>query len=285
MNEELTGRLRAAAEAHQPDRARILARVERGMSGAPAGHRESSHARPWPRVALASLATAGIVAVGGFAVAAVVQSPPARPDIPATPAAPSATGTPHPTPSAPTTPGPTAVGPTTAGPTIVGPTPVGPTMVGRSSSTSPSPAASGGAGSARPGSAHVQDGPLWSAGSLDAGSNTYWAQSNITLKTTEPLTALTLELRITQTGGVQSTGNWRTLPADDFTVTVQDEGGAVVYRWTLKPGRTVPVGQHVFAGQYNHAAGEREAKHDGYRVDANGPRGALAVRGGFTPTR
>ncbi|MEU4353292.1 hypothetical protein [Streptomyces virginiae] len=266
MNEELTGRLRAAAEAHQPDRARILARVERGMSGAPAGHRESSGARPWPRVALVSLATAGILAVGGFAVATIVQSPPARPDVSATPAAPSATGTPHSTPSA---------APTTGGPT-------GPD---RSPSTSPSPAASGGTGSARPGSAHVQDGPLSSAGSLDANSNTYWAQSNIALKTTQPLTALTVELRITQTGGVQSTGSWRTLPADDFTVTVQPEGGAVVYRWILKPARTVPVGQHVFAGQYNHAAGAREAKHDGYRVDAGGPRGALSVWGGFTRPR
>ncbi|MFD9408582.1 hypothetical protein ACFWBN_16420 [Streptomyces sp. NPDC059989] len=268
MNEDLTGRLRAAAEAHQPDRARILARVERGMSGAPTGPRESSGARPWPKVALATLAATGILAVGGFAVAAIVQSPPARPDIPATPAAPSAPsapGTPRSTPSAPTTGGPTAPD--------------------RSSSTSPGPAASGGAGSARPGGARVQDGPLSSAGSLDAGSNTYWAQSNITLKTTQPLTALTMELRITQTGGVQSTGSWRTLPADDFTVTVQQDAGAVVYRWVLKPGRTVPAGQHVFAGQYNHAAGEREAGHDGYRVDANGPRGALSVWGGFTPTR
>nr|WSX48523.1 hypothetical protein OG409_05940 [Streptomyces sp. NBC_00974] len=265
MNEELTGRLRTAAEAHQPDRARILARVERGMSGAPDRHRESSGARPWPRVALASLAAAGLLAGGGFAVAAIVQSPPARPDVPATPAAPSAPWTPHATPSAPTTGGPTAPD--------------------RPSSTSPSPEASGGTSSARPGSAHVQDGPLWSAGSLDASSNTYWAQSNMTLKTTQPLTAFTVELRITQTGGVQSTGNWRTLPADDFTVTVQHEGGSVVYRWILKPGRTVPAGQHVFAGQYNHAAGERETKHDGYRVDATGPRGAVSVWGGFTPAR
>ncbi|MFD9334702.1 hypothetical protein ACFWBF_09900 [Streptomyces sp. NPDC060028] len=280
MNEELTGRLRTAAEAHQPDRARILARVERGMSGAPDRHRESSGAGPWPRVALASLAAAGILAVGGFAVAAIVQSPPARPDLPATPAAPSTPSTP----SASSTPSaPSASGTPHSTPSV--PATGGPTAPDRPSSTSPSPAVSGGAGSARPGGTRVQDGPLWSAGSLDPGSNTYWAQSDITLKTTQPLTALTVELRITQTGGVQSTGNWRTLPADDFTVTVQHEGGAVVYRWILKPGRTVPAGQHVFAGQYNHAAGEREAGHDGYRVDANGPRGALAVWGGFTPTR
>ncbi|WP_327250340.1 hypothetical protein [Streptomyces sp. NBC_01244] len=272
MNEELTGRLRAAAEAHQPDRARILARVERGMSGAPVRHRESSGARPWPRIALASLAAAGTLAVGGFAVAAIVQSPPARPDVSATPAAPSApsvpSGTPRPTPPTPSAP---ATG--------------RPTTPDRSSPTGPSPSASGAAGSARPGNAHVQDGPLSSAGSLGTNSNSFWAQSNITLKSTQPLTALTVELRITQTGAVQSTGSWRTLPAEDFTVTVQNEGGAVVYRWILKPGRTVPAGQHVFAGQYNHAAGAREVEHDGYRVDAHGPRGALSVWGGFTPAR
>ncbi|MFG2986843.1 hypothetical protein ACGFYQ_37300 [Streptomyces sp. NPDC048258] len=272
MNEELTGRLRAAAEAHQPDRARILARVERGMSGAAVRHRESSGARPWPRIALASLAAAGTLAVGGFAVAAIVQSPPVRPDVPATPAAPSApsapSGTPRPTPS-----------------TTSAPATGRPTTPDRSSPTGPSPSASGATGSARPGNAHVQDGPLSSAGSLGTNSNSFWAQSNITLKSTQPLTALTVELRITQTGGVQSTGSWRTLPAEDFTLTVQNEGGAVVYRWILKPGRTVPAGQHVFAGQYNHAAGAREVEHDGYRVDADGPRGALSVWGGFTPAR
>lgn len=43
--------------------------------------------------------------------------------------------------------------------------------------------------------------------------------------------------------------------------------------------------QHIFASQYNHATGEREARNDSYRVDVNAPRGALSVRGGFTPTR
>ncbi|WP_330328912.1 hypothetical protein OHS33_03575 [Streptomyces sp. NBC_00536] len=272
MNEELAERLRAAAEAHQPDRARILARVERGMSGAPARHRERSGVRPWPRVALASLTAVGTLAVGGFAVAAIVQSPPARPEVSATPAAPSAPSRPPgPTPATPPTPSAPATG--------------RPTTPDRSSPPGPSPSAPSPADSAPPGSAHVQDGPLSSAGALGANSNGFWAQSNVTLTSTEPLSALTVELRIAQTGAVQSTGNWRTLPAEDFTVTVQNEGGAVVYRWILKPGRTVPAGQHVFAGQYNHATGAREAGHDGYRVDAGGPRGALSVWGGFTPPR
>ncbi|MFJ6793113.1 hypothetical protein [Streptomyces sp. NPDC091268] len=266
MNEELNRRLRAAAEAHQPDRARILARVERGTTGAPARRRAPSGTRPWPRVALASLAAAGMVAVGGFAVAAIVKAPPARPEVSATPPAPPAPGTPHPKASAP------ATAPASPPPR-------------RSSPASPGPSASGSAGTARPDGAHVQDGPLWSAGAVHPDDNIYWAQSDITLKTTQPLTSLTVELRVAQTGAVQSTGNWRTLPAEDFAVTVaaQPGGGAVVYRWVLKPGRMVPAGEHVFAGQYDHSAGDRSAAHDGYRIDANGPRGAASVWGGFLP--
>ncbi|MEU8460479.1 hypothetical protein [Streptomyces sp. NPDC029003] len=272
MNEELTERLRAAAEAHQPDRARILARVERGMSGAPGRRPGRTGARPWPRVAFASLTAVGALAVGGFAVAAIVQSPPARPEVSATPAAPSTpSGNPRPTPSTPSTPSAPATG--------------RPATPDRSSPTSPSPSASSPAAGAAPAGTRVQDGPLSSSGALSAKSNNFWAQNDITLKSAQPLTALTVELRITQTGAVQNTGNWRTLPAEDFTVTVQNEGAAVVYRWVLKPGRTVPAGQHVFAGQYNHATGVRGADHDGYRVDANGPRGPLSVWGGFTPAR
>ena len=46
----------------------------------------------------------------------------------------------------------------------------------------------------------------------------------------------------------------------------------------------VPPGQHVFAHQYNHATGGRDAKDDTYRADAGTATGAVAVRGGFAPT-
>jgi hypothetical protein len=126
---------------------------------------------------------------------------------------------------------------------------------------------------------------LWSEGSLDVHSTIYWAQNNLTLKTTKPLTSLTVELRIAQTGDVRNTGNWQTLPSDDFTVTVQESGGALLYRWTLKPGRTVPAGQHEFAGQYNHATGVRKVKRDSYHVHAQSSGRSVAVWGGFAPPR
>jgi hypothetical protein len=117
---------------------------------------------------------------------------------------------------------------------------------------------------------------------LDAQSTVYWAQNNLILKTTEPLTSLTVDLRIAQTGDVRNTGHWQTLPNEDFTVTVEEPAGALLYRWTLKPGRTVPTGQHQFAAQYNHATGVRKTNRDSYNIHAHNSAGRSAVRGGFT---
>jgi hypothetical protein len=260
VNEEIDRRLREAAEAHRPDRARMLARVERGMAGPAVRHRARPFARSGTRVALAGLAAAGILATGGLAVAAIVATSSPSPTV-TTPATSPTVSSPH---------------PTSARPTPVAPVPV--TTPGSARPTPPTASPSPTAGESR-------NGPLWSAGSVDPRSNVYWTQSNLALKTTQPLTSLTIEIRIVQTGGVKNTGTWRTLPSGDFTVTVQEAGGALVYRWVLKPGLTVPAGSHEFAAQFNNGAGGRSTAGDGYRVDARGSGGSASVRGGFVPAR
>ncbi|MER6026601.1 hypothetical protein [Streptomyces sp. NPDC001851] len=261
MNEEIARRLRDAAEAHRPDRARMLARVQRGMAGPAVRHRARPFARSGTRVALAGLAATGILATGGLAVAAIVSHS-SRPATVTEPATPSPTaGSPRPTSARPT---PVAPAPATT-PGSARPTPP---------ATSPSPTAD-----------ESRSGALSAAGSVDPHSTVYWTQSNLVLKTTRPLTSLTVEMRIVQTGGVKSTGTWQTLPSGDFTVTVQEAGGTLVYRWVLKPGLTVPAGSHELAAQFNNGAGKRSAAGDGYRVDAQGPGGSASVRGGFVPTR
>jgi hypothetical protein len=89
----------------------------------------------------------------------------------------------------------------------------------------------------------LSDGPLSSKGSVDPNSHTFWTQDKLVLDVTQPLTKFTVQVHIAQTGGVQSSGQWQTGPGDDFTVTVQEIDGEVVYRWDLKPGRTVPAAQ------------------------------------------
>ncbi|MFB7511908.1 MULTISPECIES: hypothetical protein [unclassified Streptomyces] len=227
--------LREAGQAHLPDHARMLARVERGLA-APSPSRATRAraprpgglARRWPAAVAVAAAVAGVVGLGGLAVTTLDGSRPAAP-VAAAPA--------------PTTPGPTAPG------------------------------------------AHQPSAPGPSAqavGTVDPGSNRWWAQSDLALTTTSEVSGLTVEIRVARTPGVVSTGHWHTRPAEDLTVTVVEEPGTLVYRWVLKPGRTVPPGPHTFAAQFNHAEGVRDGAADAYTVTLTGPDGGRStLTGGF----
>ncbi len=88
-------------------------------------------------------------------------------------------------------------------------------------------------------------------------------------------------MKVVDTGGVTSTGAWRSAPENDFELTVAKRDGFLVYTWVLKDGREVPRGDWVFAGQYNHARGGRDAKNDTYTVTAEAAGKQLAVTGDF----
>jgi hypothetical protein len=266
VHEELRTRLHEAAGAHEPDRERMLARVERGMAGpAGSGHRAT---RPpvfgWMRVAGATAAVAGVLAVGGYAVASAVKDE-------AAPQQQEVATSPTPTPS----------------PDATSRAPVPPPPVEPAPSRSPERRESGPPPSGTPSAPATgrppttEDGPLWSDGSVDPHSNEFWAQSNVTLKTREQLTALTVRLKVVQSGGVSDSGAWRSLPENDFTLTVAEQDGFLVYTWTLKAGRTVPAGEWVFAGQFDHARGGRDAGEDRYEVTATAGSRQLSVSGDF----
>lgn len=268
VHDELRARLHEAAGAHEPDRERMLARIERGMT-APAGRPDRRVARPaglgWLRVAGATAAVAGVLTAGGLAVASAVQDDGA-------PEQRQVAVSPTTTPSGSPAPSPEATSRPPAPPVNPSPDSSHPDREG-----SPPPATK----TARPPAAGVEDGPLWSDGSVDPHSNDYWAQSNVTLKTSTRLTALTVRLRIAQTGEVSSAGAWRSLPEDDFHLTVDEEDGFLVYTWTLKEGRTVPPGEWMFAAQYDHRRGGRDAGSDSYTVTATAGSEQLTVSGDF----
>ncbi|MFE2537171.1 hypothetical protein [Streptomyces sp. NPDC059371] len=272
VHDELRVRLRAAARFHEPDRARILARVERGMTGS--GERPPRRtARPplpgWARVLGATAAVAGVLAAGGYAVAPAVRDDGPAPRTVAVPPAPDPS--PDPTGRAVVTPGP---GPRSGTPEASdGPRP----------SPSDTSAATGTATPARTPAGNTADGPLRSDGSVDPHSDDFWAQSDVSLRTTKRLTSLAVTLKVGQTGGVSEAGAWLSLPGSDFTTRVAERDGFLVYTWTLRPGRTVWPGTWVFAGQYGHDRGGRDVKDDGYTVTATAADGERAsVAGDFT---
>lgn len=267
VHEELRTRLHDAAGAHEPDRERMLARIERGMAGpAGSGHRAT---RPpavgWMRVAGATAAVAGVLAVGGYAVASAVkdETAPQQQEVATSP-------TPTPSPEA-----------TSRAPAPPPPVEPAPSRSPERRESSPPPSRTPSAPAAERPPAATEDGPLWSDGSVDPHSNDFWAQSNVTLKTREQLTALTVRLEVAQTGGVSDAGAWRSLPENDFTLVVAERDGFLVYTWTLKEGRTVPAGEWVFAGQFDHARGGRDAVGDRYSATAAAGSRQLSVGGSF----
>ncbi|WP_149824140.1 hypothetical protein [Streptomyces tailanensis] len=275
VHEELRARLRESAGAHEPDRARILARIERGMA-APEERRSRKATRPplwaWVRVVSATAGVAGVLAVGGYAVASAVKGE-EKPADQTVAVSPTPVESPAATSRAPVQPDPDP-----------SPTRGGSKEEPRSTPSSPPSATAKAPAPELSTSAGEEDGPLWSDGSVDPHSNDFWAQSNLTLKTSEELTALTVQLRIAQTGGVTSAGAWRSLPEQDFDLTVAEDDGFLVYTWVLKDGRTVPEGEFVFAGQYNHERGGRDAGDDSYAMAATAENAAgedLAVAGDF----
>ncbi|WP_406434389.1 hypothetical protein OHB00_12890 [Streptomyces sp. NBC_00631] len=265
---ELRARLHEAAEAHEPDRARILARVERGM----AAQGRTSHRATlppvfgWVRVVSATAAVAAVLGIGGYAVASAVKNMPTEKTVAVSPtpsASPDATSSPPSRTAAPPPPSMSSKGSSPK------------------ASATPSPTPTASATPAAPVAKSEEDGPLWSDGSVDPHSNDFWAQSDLTLKTSRQLTALTVQLKVAETGGVSDTGAWRSLPETDFTQTVTEQDGFLVYTWTLKPGSKVAVGEWVFAGQYNHEQGGRDAKNDSYTITGSADGKQYAVTGDF----
>jgi hypothetical protein len=263
VHDELRARLHDAAEAHEPNRERILARIERGMSEKTRpDHRATlPPVFGWFRVVTATAAVAGVLAVGGYAVASAVKKDTPEQTVATSPA-------PSPTPDATSR---APVPPVNPAPHKPRQTP-GPSGSPQQPPATPRPPAAKG---------EAADGPLWSDGTVDPHSNDFWAQSNLTLKTSEPLTALTVRLKVAQTGGVTSTGAWRSLPESDFTQTAVEQDGFLVYTWVLKEGRTVPKGEWVFAGQYDHERGGRDAQNDSYAMTATAGGEQLSVAGDF----
>ncbi|CAG6393955.1 hypothetical protein NMG29_20470 [Streptomyces cocklensis] len=298
---DLPERLRNAADAHRPDRERMLARVEHAMAadGAGSGRHEPGArghdrppAAPWMRVTAVTAAVAGAIGIGGLAVGAVTgdgrpagtvvtsggSSSPAPPPATAS-GTPGSADTRAPVPRHSTAVsghrGSTSTPRSTAGrtPPAAPSTQSPPTHAQGTPAVPPAPPD----GTQPPASS----GPLQSNGGIAASSNDYWTQSDVELTTTQTLTSLTVELRIAVSNGEASTGSWSSVP-DRTAAQVSVEGKTLVYRWTLNAGQTLGPGSYTFSGQFNHDQGQGGTDGDRYTVTAGYGSGATAtVSGGF----
>ncbi|WP_083802269.1 hypothetical protein [Micromonospora sp. ATCC 39149] len=134
---------------------------------------------------------------------------------------------------------------------------------------------------ASPGNSGVERGFLWASGAVDPQSIDNWAQSNVTVRNSETLTALEVRVRIALTPYVTSTGMWSTIPAEHLVTTVEQQPGVLVYTFTLKPAVRITPGSYIFAVQYGHAVGGRDPSRDSYQAIATAEVARAEVDGGF----
>ncbi|WP_435176543.1 hypothetical protein [Actinacidiphila sp. bgisy145] len=295
----LPRQLREAADAHRPDRERMLARVERAIAAPECGPahaaapdaapREHSPA-PWMRVSAAAAAVAAAIAIGGLAVGEVGGDGGAPGHGAVTSGAASATA-PRPAPSD------ASGGAARSGPVEQHSAPhpgrttpsAHRTTRGQGKAPTRTPSAGGvaaapdGTGPSTPatgtGTGHANGG-VTSGGSVDPNSNAYWTEDDVKVTSTVALTSLTVELRVSgRSGEVDSNSSYTS--ASGVTTSVSTSGGDLLYRWTLNPGQTLPPGTYTFAGQFDHAARDRATSADRYTVTADGPAGPATCTGGF----
>ncbi|KUL21832.1 hypothetical protein [Actinoplanes awajinensis] len=288
-DEQLRAALQAEAAAHQPDRDAMLARITSTAMNEPATAHRHTRRRNGPRLRLAIVgALVALTGGGGFAAqwalagadgddtdraipvvsvpATTAPSASSAPPTGAHPVKPSATGGATGKPGGTGKPGTTTEPgtPASTGATTVPPT-TGPTK-------------------GQPGNTRVEQGPLWSDGSIDPDSGDTQGAGVITLKTGERLTALTVTVRVARTTGLTSRGGAKSVPGASVTSNVTEQANALLYTFTLAPADEIAPGTYTFTAKYGYPAGGRNAGGDTYEAVATTAGGkSLDVYGNFYP--
>lgn len=129
------------------------------------------------------------------------------------------------------------------------------------------PAASGSATATATGTGGTN--ALFSASAIAQTGNPDWAELDVYVTAKQPLTSLTITVRVTACQGLGSTGVWSSAASGSFTVAETSNGdGSLTYTYTLNQGNTfAPSAQGPeFSAQFNHAAGVWAAASDTFSV-------------------
>lgn len=253
--------LRQALDSRRPDRTAMLNRIAANRA---AGDRPRGRVL---RLAGSAVAVLAVLGVGGAAKWALADDHGPRPVL-STPAPPSPSPAHSPTPSA-----------SLGGAAVVPSSPPPPTPASSSPPAPPPSAPPSPSGRVRghPGDTQVVKGSLSSTSAVAAGTG-----GTVTLEPHADLTELTLTIRVTATAGLTDAGGTDDVPDDAITRTTEKRDGAVLYHFTLKPGRTLTAGTYTFTARYG--GGDRDAADDTYEAFATSvEHKRIHIYGNFLP--
>ena len=132
---------------------------------------------------------------------------------------------------------------------------------GGRSQTSPSPGPLAGTSQTTGVRAHI----VSATGTVDASSRTGWSQEDVAIDFTRPIAGFQLSVKVSLGSTGASAGYSSTYDSSLFDVTVDTQAHALVYKFNLKPGKTLPPGSSRFDVRFSYGNPHNPA-HDTYYV-------------------
>ena len=118
---------------------------------------------------------------------------------------------------------------------------------------------------------------MTASGSVASGSGPYWAEEDLALTNTAPMTSLSITVTVQKTAGITFAGQYRNFAGGAVQMAHTDSATQVVYTYRLAPGQTVPVGSAWRIGsQYSGNGTPHATAGDTFSV--------TATAGGVTTT-
>lgn len=103
-------------------------------------------------------------------------------------------------------------------------------------------------------------------GSLAPSSNAQWTEEDVHITLQDPVTALQLTVRITPNAGYSKENYWSDHAIGDFDVSVNPNGGGLIYTFTLRQGNTIQAGPLTIAAQFQHDSSPHDTSGDTFSL-------------------
>ena len=122
---------------------------------------------------------------------------------------------------------------------------------------------------------------MTASGSVAGGSGPYWAEEDVTLANTAPLTALSVTVTVQKTAGVAFAGQYSNFAGGALQMGHTDTASQVVYTYTLAPGQSLPAGGAWRIGsQFSGNGTAHPTSNDTFTLSATTAGGASTTTGG-----
>lgn len=134
--------------------------------------------------------------------------------------------------------------------------------------------------SARPSAA--TSGAVTVTGRVSSSTSPWFGELNVLMTNTAPVTALTIQIGVQRTPGVNYSGQYNSYWGNMLSMSNAQVGNTLVYTYTLNSGQTVPVGSNwVVAAQFGGNGTPHPTSGDTYTVTATSGGVARTLTGTF----